>query len=49
MSNRNAIRIEEAIHVVGIRRFGENVGDEGVVGVGVCENGFGGKTTETRV
>jgi len=47
--NRNAIRIDEVFHVVGIRRFGENVGDEDVVIVGVGENRFGRKTTETRV
>lgn len=49
VGDRNAIRIEEGFQLVGVRRFGENVGDEDVVGVGVCEDGFGGETTETRV
>ena len=49
MSNRNAIRIDEVFHVVGIHRFGENVGEEDVVIIGVIDNRFGRKTTKTRV
>ena len=49
VGNGDAIRPEEGFEVLGIHRLGENVGDKEVVGVDLCENGFGGKTTETRV
>jgi len=49
VSDRNAIRIDEVFHVVGILRFRENVGDEDVVVIGVRENRFRRKPTETRV
>lgn len=48
--DRDAIRIELALDDGGIGGgLGEQVGDDGVIGIGLFENGVGGEVAEARV
>lgn len=49
MANRNAIRIELFLNIIDISRFREYLDDDGVNGIDISENGFGGEMTEARV